>query len=182
MKKQFLILMAVLIAFTAFSADPVKVQPINMSATAKAQYKSALDILTTASATTTYVKIADLQDPTNMIDSISSIARFSDKTDNYTFQFSGAFGSSTNDLGKTFTMTASSDKTFTIPLNATDPFPIGSIINVINIGTGDCSIAITATGTLLSESSWVKIGGRYTGVTLLKTATNTWVILGRLKA
>lgn len=64
MKKQFLISLSVFFAFTAMSIDPVKVQPINMSATAKAQYKSALDILTKTESTALF---AAKLDTTNIV-------------------------------------------------------------------------------------------------------------------
>jgi len=69
-----------------------------------------------------------------------------------------------------------------MPLYASVAFPIGATINVIRLGAGDVTLAITATGTILSESSWVKIGAQNAGVTWLKIATDTWVIIGRLKA
>lgn len=121
-----------------------------------------------------YVKVADLQDPTPLIYSTVATAQINAQTVSYTAVLS--------DLGKTITINSASATTFTIPLYASVAFPVGATINVIRLGAGDVTIAITATGVLQSESSWVKIGAQYTGVTLLKIATNTWVILGRLKA
>lgn len=127
-----------------------------------------------------YNKVADNVNPHDSIyykeeiDLLLAKIKPVDITDSKTLELS--------DFGKTIKITASTAKTITIPLESVVAFPLNTVINVINLGTGDVSIAITATGTLLSESSWVKIGAQYSGVTLLKIATNTWVILGRLKA
>lgn len=117
---------------------------------------------------------ADLQDPVPIIYSTVATAQINAQTASY----AAVLG----DLGKTITITSASATTFTMPLYSAVAFPLGATINVLRLGTGDVTIAITATGTLQSENSWVKIGAQYSGVTLLKLATNTWIILGRLKA
>lgn len=122
-----------------------------------------------------------LVDPTNLIDSLAAITTLLDKTDNYTLQFSGAFGSSTNDLGKTITLTSETAKVITVPTNATAPFQIGSTITIIQGGSGEVSIAGSGV-TFKSESSWVKIGAQESAIQLIKIATDTWRIIGRLKA
>jgi len=127
------------------------------------------------------VNISDLVDPTSLIDSLSAITTILDKTDNYTLQFSGVFGSSTNDLGKTITLTASTAKAVTVPTNAVAPFPIGSTITIIQGGSGEVSIVGSGV-TFKSESSWVKIGAQESAIQLIKIATDTWRIIGRLKA
>lgn len=140
-----------------------------------------VNILTITQADLTFVKKADLVDPSSIIDSLSAITTFVDKTDNYTLQFSGTFTSTTNDLGKTITVTAATAKVITVPTNAVAPFPIGSTITIIQGGAGEVSFAGSEI-TFKSESSWVKIGAQESAVQLIKIATDTWRIIGRLKA
>jgi len=121
-----------------------------------------------------YVKVADMQDPVPLIYSTVATAQINAQTASYTATIS--------DLGKEVTMNSASATTFTIPLFSSVAFPVGAIINITRLGAGDVTIAITATGTLQSENSYVKIGAQYTSVSLLKLATNTWIIRGRLKA
>ncbi len=128
-----------------------------------------------------YVKKTELVDPTSLIDSLSAITTLVDKTDNYTLQFSGTFTSTTNDLGKTITVTAATAKVITVPTNAVAPFPIGATITIIQGGAGEVSFAGSGI-TFKSESSWVKIGAQESAVQLIKIATDTWRIIGRLKA
>ena len=120
------------------------------------------------------VKIDSLQDPTPIIYSTVGTAQINAQTASYTATIS--------DLGKEITINSASATTFTIPLYSSVAFPVGAIINVTRLGAGDVTIAITATGVLQSESSWVKIGAQYTSVSILKIATDTWLIRGRLKA
>jgi len=96
-----------------------------------------------------------------------------DKTDNYTLALS--------DIGKLVSMTASTAKTITIPLNATVAFPIGTVIYLSSIGTGDTSIEITSGGTLNSASSMKKIAIQWGQAYIIKTGTDTWTLVGNLK-
>lgn len=128
-----------------------------------------------------YVQKTDLVDPTSLIDSLTAIVQIVDKTDNYTLQFSGTYTSTTNDLGKIITVTAATAKVITVPTNAVAPFPIGSTITIIQGGAGEVSFSGSGI-TFKSESSWVKIGAQESAVQLIKIATDTWRIVGRLKA
>lgn len=157
MKKILIFLMIVVAAITTFAQTPDN---------NKFWTKSKSDIR--------YPQISQLVDPTSDIDSIASVVTINAQTVSYT--------ATVSDLGKTITINSASATTFTIPLFSVAAFPVGATINVVQLGAGDVTIAITATGTLQSESSWVKIGAQYSGVTLLKLATDTWIILGRLKA
>jgi hypothetical protein len=49
-------------------------------------------------------------------------------------------------------------------------------------GAGQTTIVATVGVTLRSESNFLKIGARYTGVTLIKVATDEWYVIGRLAA
>ena len=74
----------------------------------------------------------------------------------------------------------SSANTITIPLNSTAPFPIGSMINIAQLGTGQTSIVATGGVTVQSESNKLKLYGQYAVAGLLKTDTNTWLLFGNV--
>jgi hypothetical protein len=86
------------------------------------------------------------------------------------------------DAGKTITVNSSSNLTVTIPLNSSVPFVSGQRLDVIRIGTGEVSIAGTVGVTINSKNSNKKISSQYSGATLIKIDTNTWVLIGDLKA
>lgn len=72
----------------------------------------------------------------------------------------------------------SSANTVTIPLNLAVPFPIGSVINVAQIGAGQTSIVATGGVTVQSEGNKLKLFGQYAVGALVKTDTNTWLFFG----
>lgn len=86
------------------------------------------------------------------------------------------------DAGKTITVNSSSNLTVTIPLNSSVPFVSGQRLDIIRIGTGEVSIAGTAGVTINSKNSNKRISSQYSGSTLIKIDTNTWVLIGDLKA
>jgi hypothetical protein len=102
-------------------------------------------------------------------------ARILSKTDNYTV--------SVLDAGKTIRVTASTDKTITIPLNSSVPFVIGQRIEIIRNGSGEVSVAGESVGvTINSKNGNKRIAAQYSGAVLVKDDTNTWILIGDLKA
>jgi hypothetical protein len=96
------------------------------------------------------------------------------KTSGYTISLS--------DSGKTLTVDSSSNIDITVPPNSSTPFPVGSRLDVIRIGTGSVTF-VQDTGVVInSKNSNKKIAARYSGATLIKTDTNTWVLIGDLTA
>jgi hypothetical protein len=71
---------------------------------------------------------------------------------------------------------------FNIPTNASVAFPIGTAITVLNIGVGTCTIKAVTSGTttVLSAGSTAAQPtlGQYKSAVCVKTATDTWYILG----
>ena len=85
------------------------------------------------------------------------------------------------DDGKLISMNLTATaNTLTIPLNATVAFPIGTQILIEQRGTGQTTIAITATGTLNSAGSLVLLASQFSTATIIKTATDTWLLMGDL--
>ena len=86
------------------------------------------------------------------------------------------------DAGKYVTLSNAASITLTIPANATVAFDVGTVVNVVQLGAGQVTIAGAVGVTVNSEGSKLKLKGQYAVASLLKTATNTWVALGNLSA
>jgi hypothetical protein len=84
------------------------------------------------------------------------------------------------DAGKTLVIDSTIDRTVTIPTNASVPFAVGQRLDIIRMNTGN--VTIGGTPTILSKNSNKKIAARYSGATLIKTDTDTWVLIGDLTA
>ena len=76
----------------------------------------------------------------------------------------------------------SSPTTFTVPTNSSVGFPIGTRIDVLQIGTGKITIANSAGVTLLSQGGNKTIKEQYVACTLWKKDTDLWYLMGNLQA
>ena len=81
------------------------------------------------------------------------------------------------------TMSVGSANTFSIPTNASVAFPIGTQINVLQIGTGQTTIQAVTSGTtsILSTGATAaqpKLRARYSAATCLKAGTDLWYVFG----
>ena len=74
-----------------------------------------------------------------------------------------------------------SAQTYTIPLNSSVAFPTGSLINLIQIGAGQVTVA-GDTGVSVYSSNGLKLRTQYSLGTLIKLDTNTWVLIGDVTA
>ncbi len=146
--------------------------------------KAAYDKASTA-ATTSVVGIVQLSDSTSETSSIKAATPTavstlkqtvdsSTKTANYTLDPA--------DAGKIIIMNVSSSTSIiTIPLETT--FPAGARVDILQIGSVQTSIApVSGSVTLNSKSNNRKLVGQYSAATLIKTGTNSWVLLGDLTA
>jgi hypothetical protein len=87
------------------------------------------------------------------------------------------------DNGKVVTMSNGSGNTFSIPTNASVAFPVGTQINVLQIGAGQTTINAVTSGTTTINSTGAsaaapKIRARYGAATCIKAATDTWYVIG----
>jgi len=85
-----------------------------------------------------------------------------------------------SDSGKFVTQSNASAITTTIPPNTDVAFPIGTQVNLMQLGAGQVTIAAGAGVTLRSAGSLVKISAQYAVVTCVKIATDEWVLIGNL--
>lgn len=82
------------------------------------------------------------------------------------------------DARKMVTGNNASAITWTIPLNSSVAFSIGTRIDLLQLGAGQISISPTGGVTLNSSGAKRKLTGQYSGATLWKQGTNTWYLLG----
>jgi hypothetical protein len=93
----------------------------------------------------------------------------------YTF----ALSDSVNTL---VTTSNSSAVAVTIPLNSSVPFPVGSVLNIVQTGTGQITVSGAAGVTVVSTSAATpttpKTRARYGVLSLIETSENNWLVLG----
>lgn len=86
------------------------------------------------------------------------------------------------DADKLLTTSNASANTVTIPPNSSVAFSVGTQIVGMQLGAGQTSIVAGSGVTILSSGSKLKITGQYSGYTLIKQATNTWLLMGDISA
>lgn len=96
------------------------------------------------------------------------------QTDSYTLVL--------GDAGKVVEMGKATAQTLTVPPNSSVAFPTGSKVDVIQTGAGEVDVAAGAGVTINSQGGNLKLTGQWAAATLIKRATNTWVLVGSLKA
>jgi hypothetical protein len=85
--------------------------------------------------------------------------------------------------GQVVTMDNASANTFSIPTNASVAFPIGTQINVLQIGAGQTTIEAVTSGTTTIQSTGAsaaapKLRVRYSAATCVKAGTDLWYVFG----
>jgi len=86
------------------------------------------------------------------------------------------------DDSKVVTLNNASAITATVPPNASVAFPVGSQVNLVQTGAGQVTVAAGAGVTLRSQGSKLKLNGQYAAASLLKIATDEWVLIGNTAA
>lgn len=71
---------------------------------------------------------------------------------------------------------------FKIPTNASVAFPVGTVITLLNIGAGVCTISAVTSGTTTVLSAGATAASptlaQYKSAACIKTATDTWYVVG----
>jgi hypothetical protein len=86
------------------------------------------------------------------------------------------------DAGKMITMNVGSGNTLTVPPNSSVAFPTNTRIDLIQFGAGQTTVTAGAGVTIYSSGSKLKLSGQYSGASLWKQATNTWILIGDITA
>jgi hypothetical protein len=68
-----------------------------------------------------------------------------------------------------------------IPTNASVPFPVGTQINILQLGAGAVAVGASVGVTAFSNGSKFRTNGQYAAATLVKIASDTWVVIGNLQ-
>ena len=89
----------------------------------------------------------------------------------------------TDNRNKLVTMSVAGANDFTIPTNASVAFPIGSVINVIQIGAGQTTIKAVTSGTTTISSTGAsaiapKLRAQFSAASCIKVATDIWYVIG----
>lgn len=87
----------------------------------------------------------------------------------------------TDAASRLITVTSTSATTVTIPTNASVAFPIGTAIDVIQMSSGQVTIAATSPAAV-SGTPGVKLRTQYSSATMIKLDTDSWVVVGDLAA
>jgi hypothetical protein len=87
-----------------------------------------------------------------------------------------------SDRGCMVRPTNPSANTLTVPPNSSVAFPIGTQIIVTQAGAGQTTVVAGSGVTVNSSAGKMKFYGQWSGVTLVKTATNTWTLMGDIVA
>lgn len=82
------------------------------------------------------------------------------------------------------TMSNASANTFKIPTNASVAHPVGTVITVMNIGAGTCTISAVTSGTTTVLSGGATAAaptlGQYKSAACIKTGTDAWYVVGAI--
>jgi hypothetical protein len=84
---------------------------------------------------------------------------------------------------KLVTASNASAQTYSIPTNATTAFPVGTQINLIQIGAGQVTVSAATPGTTTVVSTGAtaaspKCRAQYSAITLVKRDTDSWYAIG----
>ena len=83
------------------------------------------------------------------------------------------------DGGKLVTLSNASAITMTVPPNSSVAFPVGTQIDLAQIGAGQVTVA-QGSGVTVSATPGLKLRARYAGATLIKIGTDAWLLFGDL--
>lgn len=107
-------------------------------------------------------------------------ARILTYTDTFNAQTGTTYTLVVADIGKLVTLSNAGAITLTVPTNAAQAIAVGKSINIAQIGAGQ--VTISGAGTTLNATPGLKTRAQFSVVTLLKTATDTWLVFGDLSA
>jgi hypothetical protein len=81
-------------------------------------------------------------------------------------------------------MSNASANAFKIPTNASVAHPVGTVITVMNIGAGTCTISAVTSGTTTVLSGGATAAaptlGQYKSAACIKTGTDAWYVVGAI--
>jgi hypothetical protein len=86
------------------------------------------------------------------------------------------------DAGELVTLSNASAITLTVPTNASVPFAIGTQITITQANSGQVTVAGAVGVTVNAADTFLKLRTQWSAGTLIKTNTNSWILIGDLSA
>lgn len=83
------------------------------------------------------------------------------------------------DASKLVTLSNGSGITLTIPANSSVAYPVGTKIDLAQLGAGQVTVA-GAGGVTVNATPTLKFRAQYSAATCIKTGTDTWLLVGDL--
>lgn len=84
------------------------------------------------------------------------------------------------DANQTILCSSSSPTTITVPTNSSQAFPVGSMVEIIQYGSGQVNVAAAGGVTIRQVDSLSKTRVQYSSISLQKIATDEWILNGDL--
>ena len=161
-------------AITAHNAATTNVHGIANTAllATKAYVDSEIDNSTVEQSTLAGVGI-DWNSGTDQFDlevQFSNASIVVEKNTSFTLELS--------DVSKTILLSTSSPMNLTVPLNSSVAIPIGYQYHFIEFGSARTTFVPASGVTINSKNSQLFLDGRYSKGTLVKVATNSWILYG----
>lgn len=85
------------------------------------------------------------------------------------------------DAAKMVTLSNAAAITTTVPPNSSVAFPVGTSIDLAQIGAGQVTVA-QGSGVTVNATPGLKFRAQYAGATIVKTGTDAWLLFGDLAA
>jgi len=85
------------------------------------------------------------------------------------------------DKGKLVEVSNASANNLTVPLNSSVAYPVGAQITILQTGAGQTTVVATS-GVTINATPGLKLRAQWSSATLIKRATDTWVLVGDLSA
>lgn len=84
------------------------------------------------------------------------------------------------DAGRVIEMNNAAANTLTVPTDASVNFPVGTVIDIFQTGAGQTTVG--GAGVTINARPGLKLSGQWATATLIKRASNTWLLTGSLSA
>ena len=133
------------------------------------------DLSTHAADTTAIHGIAD----TSVLVTTTQLATKADLTRTINAQTGTTYTLVLGDAGDLVTLSNAATVTLTVPTNASVAFPVGTVVDLARLGAGGVTVA-AAGGVTVNATPSLTLRAQYSAATLIKLATDTWLLVGDL--
>ena len=110
----------------------------------------------------------------------NSLADKSDKLITTNEQTGTSYTLVLSDSAKLIELNNAAAITLTVPTNSSVAFPVGTKIDLLQTGAGQ--VTVGGAGVTIDATPGLKLSGQWAAASLIKRATDTWVLIGNLSA